>query len=180
MNVILSIRPKYVEPILSGAKRYEFRKFIFNKYVNEAYIYATSPVKKIVAVFKIGNIIRDSPKELWSRLGPLSGLNEDEFFDYFKGIEVGFAIEIENIEVFSPPLDPKEIMPGFYPPQSFCYLKYSLSPGCIAMKEHVELGSFFGESTRLNHKPLEESPSAKPPARKLPGHLTSNGIESDL
>jgi len=47
MNVILSIKPKYARLILSGAKRYEFRKSIFNnKHVVEAYIYATSPVKR--------------------------------------------------------------------------------------------------------------------------------------
>ncbi|MCX6669297.1 MAG: hypothetical protein NTV25_05760 [Methanothrix sp.] len=139
MNVILSIRPKYAQLILSGAKRYEFRKFIFNnKYVYEVYVYATSPIKRIVGVFNIGNIIRDSPKELWDQLGHLSGMNEAEFFDYFQDIKIGFAIEIKNVEIFDAPLDPKEQIPGFNPPQSFCYLKYSLVPECVAIKGYIE------------------------------------------
>jgi len=46
MNVLLSIRPKYVEEIIKGNKRYEFRKSIFKKNVEEVWIYATSPTKK--------------------------------------------------------------------------------------------------------------------------------------
>jgi len=136
MNVILSIKPKYARLILSGAKRYEFRKSIFNnKHVVEAYIYATSPVKKIVGLFRIGGIIRDSPEGLWDRLGLLSGMNEAEFFDYFQDAKNGFAIEIKHVEIFDIQCDPKELIPGFNPPQSFCYLKYSLVPECIDYKK---------------------------------------------
>jgi type I restriction enzyme S subunit len=49
MNVLLSIRPKYVEEIIKGNKRYEFRKSIFKKKVDEVWIYATSPTKKLLA-----------------------------------------------------------------------------------------------------------------------------------
>ena len=53
MNVLLSIRPKYVEEIIKGNKRYEFRKSIFKKNVEEVWIYATSPTKKIVGTFSV-------------------------------------------------------------------------------------------------------------------------------
>jgi len=47
MNVLLSIKPKYVEKIVNGEKQYEFRKRIFrNKNVRKAFIYSTSPTKK--------------------------------------------------------------------------------------------------------------------------------------
>lgn len=135
MNVILSIRPKYARMILSGAKRYEFRKCTFkNKNTEKAYIYETSPTKKIVGLFDIGDIVRASPKDLWNRFGHFSGMNEAEFFNYFQDIKIGFAIEIKNVEVFDAPLDPKEQIPGFNPPQSFCYLKYSLVTECVAIR----------------------------------------------
>ena len=58
MDVILSIKPKHVEKILSGEKQYEFRKQIFkNPEVENIFIYASSPVKKIVAVFRPAKII---------------------------------------------------------------------------------------------------------------------------
>jgi type I restriction enzyme, S subunit len=139
MNVILSIKPKYAQLILSGAKRYEFRKSIFSeKYVHEAYIYATEPIKRIIGLFEIGDIIRDSPECLWDKLGLLSGMNETEFFDYFRDAKIGFAIEIKHVEVFKVQRDPKELIPGFNPPQSFCYLKYSLVPECTATKGYIE------------------------------------------
>ena len=139
MNVILSIRPKYAELILSGAKKYEFRKSIFNnKHVEEAYIYATSPIKRIVGVFKIGGIIRASPEDLWDQLGHLSGMNKAEFFDYFQHVKIGFAIEIKHVEIFDAPCDPKDLIPGLIPPQSFCYLRYSLVPECVAVKGYIE------------------------------------------
>jgi predicted transcriptional regulator len=123
MNVILSIRPRYVKLMMEGTKKYEFRKVIFkNKNINNIYVYSTSPVKKIVGSFKIGEIVEDRPERLWDNLEDLSGLSAREFFTYFNGVKRGFAIRIECFEVFDDPLDPNDLMPGFVPPQSFCYL----------------------------------------------------------
>lgn len=127
MDVLLSIKPKYIESIINGQKRYEFRKTIFRRnYINSAYIYATSPVKKIVGAFRIGEIIKDRPSNLWERFNGVSGLNEDEFFNYFQEEDMGFAIEITDFKVFEQPLDPAEIIPDFVPPQSFCYVRSTL------------------------------------------------------
>ncbi len=130
MNVLLSIRPKYVEAIIKGDKRYEFRKTIFrDKSIERVYIYSTSPVKKIVGAFRIGNIIEDHPEHLWEQLKEFSGLNDIEFFSYFSGNERGFAIEIEDLEEFKNPVDPRDSIPGFVPPQSFCYMDTSIVLG---------------------------------------------------
>ena len=129
MDVILSIKPKYVDAILRGEKKYEFRKIIFkNKNIDYVYIYSSSPVKKIVALFNVGDIIEDSPKALWDRCKDLSGINDIDFFKYFTDNRKGFAIEIDNLEKLKTPIDPKKIMPGFVPPQSFCYVEAPLLP----------------------------------------------------
>jgi type I restriction enzyme S subunit len=40
MDVILSIKPKYVQSIIEGDKRYEFRKAIFkNRTIDRVFIY---------------------------------------------------------------------------------------------------------------------------------------------
>jgi len=127
MNVLLSIKPKYVEKIVNGEKQYEFRKKIFkNKQVRKAFIYSTAPTKKIVGTFDIGNIIEDDPKRLWTTLQDVSGVNEKEFFNYFRNTEKGFAIEIEKLNVFDEPLDPNELISDFSPPQSFRYVNSEL------------------------------------------------------
>ena len=61
-DVILSIKPKYVQSILSGEKQYEFRKAIFkNRTIDRVFIYSSAPVKRIVALFEIGTILEDHP-----------------------------------------------------------------------------------------------------------------------
>lgn len=125
MNALLSIKPKYVEEILKGNKKYEFRKSIF-KYKDEleiVYIYSTSPVKKIVGSFTIKSIIEGHPKLLWDRFEDVSGISRKDFFTYFGDRIKGYAIEIGDLQVFEMPADPKILIPGFVPPQSYCYLK---------------------------------------------------------
>ncbi len=123
MDVLLSIKPKYAEAILKGEKKYEFRKIIFkNKKIRYIYIYSTSPIKKIVGVFTMKNIICDHPENLWLKFKDLSGINYKDFLNYFDRKEIGFAIEIDTIKQFDMPIDPRELMPGFTPPLSFCYL----------------------------------------------------------
>jgi type I restriction enzyme S subunit len=125
MHALLSIRPKYVEAILDGEKKYEFRKSIFKKdnNIEKVFIYSTTPAKKIVGAFQIGGIIEDHPSNLWNKLSAFSGLKSLEFFKYFSGNEFGFAIKIINLERFDNPIDPHSIIPNFKPPQSFYYLK---------------------------------------------------------
>jgi len=123
MNVLLSIKPKYVEEIKKGNKKFEFRKKRFSKKsINEAYIYSTSPIKRIIGSFKVKSIIEDHPKNLWETYKDFSGISEDEFFNYFGNRETGFAIEINRFKMFENPIDPARIIPNFVAPQSFRYI----------------------------------------------------------
>ena len=123
MDVLLSIKPKYVKSILEGDKRYEFRKTIFkNREINRIFIYSSSPVKKIVGSFEIGGILEDHPNDLWNTVKEFAGIDNRDFFAYFEGKSRAFAIEIQNLQEFNDPIDPYEMMPGFVPPQSYCYM----------------------------------------------------------
>jgi len=59
-------------------------------------------------------------------LNVLSGLSEQEFFDYFLGMKLGFALELEYTKFFKVPIDPKIIFPDFIPPLSFYYFNDTL------------------------------------------------------
>jgi predicted transcriptional regulator len=127
MDVLLSIKPRFVEAIIDGRKKYEFRKNKFSKKdINCVYMYSTAPIRKIIGIFKITEIIEDSPSALWDRLKDHAGISEAEFFDYFRNKEKGFALEIKEVERFEKPLDPKILFPNFVPPQSFCYIKSAI------------------------------------------------------
>ena len=51
-----------------------------------------------------------------------TGIDNRDFFAYFEGKSRAFAIEIQNLQEFNNPIDPYETMPGFVPPQSYCYV----------------------------------------------------------
>lgn len=122
MNVILSIRPNYVESIVNGKKLYEFRRSIFkHPEVDRVYIYSTSPVMKIIGYFVLKEIIEQSPKTLWSECQSQAGIDEQEFFAYFSNKEIGYAIGIGDVHTFDEPMDPHRIIPGFRAPQNFMY-----------------------------------------------------------
>jgi len=64
------------------------------------FIYSSSPQKKIVACFRVGKIVEGHPDYLWELFWDVSGLNEEEFFDYFSDRDTGYAIRIDDLEPF--------------------------------------------------------------------------------
>jgi predicted transcriptional regulator len=127
MNVLLSIKPKYVEEIKNGNKRYEFRKSLCNiknrDKLEKIFIYSSSPIKKIVARFLVEEILEDHPEHLWNKCKDVSGIEQVDFFKYFKGKDSGLAIKISELKFFKKPIEPEQIIPNFSPPQSFCYVE---------------------------------------------------------
>jgi predicted transcriptional regulator len=125
-GILLSIKPKYVRAILDGTKQYEFRKQIFRDRSRKTiFIYASSPMKRIVACFRLGEIVEGHPDYLWEQFWDVSGIEEEAFFEYFAGRENGFAIRINELERFGTHIDPHEIFDRFVAPQSFCYVDNS-------------------------------------------------------
>lgn len=128
MNILLSIKPKYVNEIVNGNKKYEFRRRIFrSRDIDKIYIYSSFPVRKIIGLFVMGEIIEDSPLNLWANYKACSGMRRGDFFSYFSGKEKGFAIEIRDLDLFDVPIDPKMHLPDFLPPQSFSYFSYPIA-----------------------------------------------------
>ena len=118
MNVVLSIKPEYVEAIKDGRKRFEFRKSIFRKKVDKVYIYASSPVSKVVGEFQPVYVIQGSPEELWSKTHRFAGIRKEWYDLYFRGHDTAYAIEIKNLRIYNTPKD----IP-FHAPQSFRYIE---------------------------------------------------------
>lgn len=125
MKALLSIKPRYVEEIKKGNKKYEFRKVGFRRKddLTKIYIYSTAPIKKIVGCFNFDSIIEDHPKVLWENFKDYSGIEEKDFFNYFENKKSGVAIKITDLEIFEEPIDPTVIIPNFVPPQSFYYIE---------------------------------------------------------
>lgn len=122
MKALLSIKPEFVNEIINGHKKFEYRKKIFKKDVDTVVIYASMPVGKIVGEFTIDKIINKSPNEVWAETKEYSGISFEFFTDYFEGREEAYAIQIKEFHKYDVPIDPYEELNNFVPPQSFRYL----------------------------------------------------------
>ncbi len=129
VDVLLSIKPQYVKLILDGKKKWEFRRKIWKKQVDWVYIYASAPVKKVVARFKVKSIIHCDAfnvyynfMSLWDDTKESAGITYKEFENYFIFANKGYAVQITDLKVFKTPYDPYKANPNFKPPQNFQYL----------------------------------------------------------
>lgn len=123
MNVILSIKPEFVEKIFSGEKKYEYRKVLFKQKVDTVYIYASRPIGKIVGEFKLEEIICDTPENIWKLTKEQSGVTKKFFDKYYEGKDKGVALKIKDCEEYKECINPEQVVPNFKVPQSFIYTK---------------------------------------------------------
>lgn len=100
-KVLMSIKPKYVEEILDKKKLFEFRRSVFDAdNVEKVVIYASSPIKKIVAEFDVNDIISGTPQTIWDRCKNNAGIDRDSFMEYFSDKDTAFSIVIDNLKVY--------------------------------------------------------------------------------
>lgn len=123
MDLIISIKPQFVDKILSGHKYFEYRKKIFKKQINDIYIYSSFPEKKIVGKFQYSGYIEGSPEEIWVKTHDRSGISAKFFFSYYAGKKIAYAIKIASLIIFEAPVDPYIKNTAFRPPQSFMYVE---------------------------------------------------------
>lgn len=97
MKVLMSIKPKFVKQILAGTKLFELRKRNFKLEVKTVIIYESSPTKKIVGEFIIDKIIRDTPQKIYLDYSEKLGISKKEYFEYFRNINVAYAIKIKKV-----------------------------------------------------------------------------------
>ncbi|OEF21057.1 hypothetical protein A145_04940 [Vibrio splendidus 5S-101] len=123
MKALLSIKPEFVEKIMSGEKLFEFRKAVFKRPgVKSVVIYSTMPEGKIVGEFEIGVILKSHPEDLWKETEKSSGIQKQFFDMYFSEREVAYAIQIKKFKKYDTPINPYEVEPNFKAPQSFKYI----------------------------------------------------------
>lgn len=107
-ELIISIKLEFVSKILSGEKKYEFKRRIFTKEVDKIYIYPTMPNSGIVAYFNPEKIIKDTLENLWKNFKDVFGTTKDSLLTYFPNKDEAYAIEITNLHIFDNPIIPKK------------------------------------------------------------------------
>lgn len=120
-TILLAIRPEFVDKILNGQKKFEFRRRIPSALVEKIIIYATAPVKKVVGVAHVREIISMSPNDLWNETHEFAGIGREFFYSYFSGCDVAHAYVLENVQKYKQPRVLSEL--GIVAaPQNFVYV----------------------------------------------------------
>lgn len=123
MRVLLSIKPEYADRIFDGSKSFEFRRRPYsNTAIKTVVVYATRPVGMIVGEFDVETIIEESPSALWRLTETQSGITRDFFDSYFEGREVAYALKISDARRYHTPIEPRDVLGNFTPPQSYMYV----------------------------------------------------------
>lgn len=129
-DVVLSIRPQYSEKIMEGRKTVELRRRfpVSAPSGTMAYIYSTSPVRAMVGIAEIKDVLKLPVQQIWSEFEDTAFIKRNDFDSYFHGLEFGFALLFEEVKPFSRPVPLTELREkfGFEPPQSFLYASRDL------------------------------------------------------
>ena len=120
--LLLSIKPEYVEKILQGEKKFEYRKRLAKEDVSYIYVYSTAPSMKVVASDHIEGNLSDSPTALWEKTKAAAGISRAKFRDYFRGCKTAYAYKLGKVEVFESPKNLSDFGVAVAP-QSFVYIK---------------------------------------------------------
>ena len=87
IDVVISIKPKFVDLIKDGHKNYEFRKYIPKKGVDKLWIYTSSPICTLEYVAVIDNIVT-YPKHIIEE-----GIGNDDFNNGLKQSKHAYHIK---------------------------------------------------------------------------------------
>ena len=124
--MILSLKPRFADAILSGVKTVELRRTEPKIRVpTRALIYATTPVRALLGTCIVTTVSSDDLAALWQKYGSNTGLRHPEFLHYFDGVDAGTALTLASASRFREPIPLGDLRSkpwGFRPPQSFAYV----------------------------------------------------------
>ena len=125
-TVIISIHPCHIEKIFSGVKLYEYRKAIPSN-IQNLIIYATAPIKQIVAIIEVDSVLTGMPNEIWNITKGQSGLSKKTFMSYFNHRTVANAIKFKTIHRLDTPKSLTTLNNIKYPPQSYVFINETMN-----------------------------------------------------
>ncbi len=121
--VLLSVKPRFADLIVSGTKQVEFRRVWAQEPVPWIAIYSSTPTQQIIRIVEVESVVLASASTLWSLNSSLGGgLTRTELRSYFAGKAKGYAVMLGRVLRPHAPLKPAEVIQGFRAPQSFRYL----------------------------------------------------------
>lgn len=120
-KMLLSIKPQYVDLIIAGKKKFEFRKFHCRDGIDTIVIYATSPRKQVIGEVSLLDIIEGDVEYVWHETRGFGGILKRDYKAYYKEREIAIAYQLGDVTLYDEPKSLTDL--GLdYVPQSFAYL----------------------------------------------------------
>ncbi|WP_207514622.1 ASCH domain-containing protein [Longitalea luteola] len=127
--LIVSIKPEFAEKIFNGQKSIELRKSAPNVSPGDMMvIYCTDPVKAVVGICQVKEILRMKPSRMWKTHNCLLGIDKKRYEQYFENVDTAIGIVLTSISRLDRTISLsaiKEAFPMFHPPQTFRYFTKS-------------------------------------------------------
>lgn len=122
-NFLISLEERHANRIFDGTKTVELRRRPMNVAIGATvWIYVKMPVGSVVGCAKVTGLHALAPTTLWNRFGAVSGLQRQEFFEYFSGLPKAFALSLSQPTRLASPIPLsklRDVSSGFHPPQFF-------------------------------------------------------------
>jgi predicted transcriptional regulator len=127
--VLMSVKPSYANLLVSGAKTIELRKRFPSDlpHGTRIIIYSSSPEMAVIGEVEISQVEKLEIRNLWSRAAIEAMISWEDFKEYFKGLDYGYAISVQKAKRYEKkkPLEDFESLGVTSPPQSFQYITTS-------------------------------------------------------
>lgn len=123
-QAIISLKPQFVDLVLSGEKTVELRNRIVRMEPGTViWIYATKPVGGIVALAELDSVVHDTPAKIWVRFEREMCIDRAHFDAYINNRESVSALILSSVRTLkhSVTLDWIRRSTGSFQPPQFYY-----------------------------------------------------------
>lgn len=105
-KIVLSVKPRWMNLIMSGRKTVELRRRfpMLSGAPVTALLYSSAPVMAIVGSVHIEDIVVLPPDQLWRRVADQAGVSEDQYRAYFGGAVEASALFLGTVKVLPTPI----------------------------------------------------------------------------
>lgn len=129
--LFISVKPEFANKIVYEEKTIELRKVTPHVNLGDLIIiYASSPIKSVIGIGIIKQIIKKTPEQMWNDHSKSLGIDKVRFEEYYVNKRKAIGIEIHKIKKVKPISldDLRKIDPNFHPPQVYRYVsKYKIN-----------------------------------------------------
>ncbi len=127
-DLLFSVRPEYVNPILQGKKRIELRRKFSTKWLGHVInLYASGPVMRLVGQARVSRIVVKTPELIWLEFKDQIGCARKEFDRYTASAGEIYALELDEVTGFRVSVSRSDasllLKEPLVPPQSYCTLE---------------------------------------------------------